>query len=1185
MIPLLPALALSILSFIASAFVILRIIVPILPPHPLSKRVSPAEFGLPKFRFLSIANKSHVWLASLDILTLIIFVWEAVTEATGGATNLASAADPGSSIRLWIIMTLRQTCLLVLFFVALLHVRLGRPVSFGKKHWMLWAPTMLLFVTSTAFAGVLSAAGIGSLFIGLTAYSSAIAVLSTITLGCLFWTLYNIKRNLAAIEEEADPWPPLKQIEEKPRPSFATEEIDAIKDGASWITSNASSRRNSMSAWSFSTHHTVTADSQRGHSIKGTPGKSSYWFGSSSPGDSVPPVPPLPSQYGPVASQLNQVEGLHDPDPFRRDIPTPRPHFPRERLDSQTSWLTSTNGSHTTISEWSFPNNKDSSIRNISTADLHTPLTSAISPVSRPVTPALADAQVLGGYGYAPGSLQAEKGVTGLSTSSSSADISMSRALSWLLTVWLPFVLGLPYIVILSQRGSPSTIVSVLMVLSVTLSPPILALNVIFSLPAPIPVGLFESGNALPIETVRGPSHGENMPYSFDYKRSMSTSVTVVESRRSGDVWLTNGDAVDGKNKIGRAVGMLSTLPKLSVLPPEEAYFDDLPPVPIRDESSLVITAHNRSQSESSAQFGRVGRESKTSSHLSGGDENLAFAAKVMVAQRHYSALAQTMMLPSPSPDKTETNGLLSATTAVDVKKPSAHLRTRSVTSVSDPEPPSISDSLNISGPPPSVPLPPTPPTVRVARLAQLKHKKSFSSDFSLDAIDDVNEIDILTANVLPFLVPGLKVGNQMKIKEKPVSLTRRQSQKIAQRLNEFGEDFSSPELHSTPRRLRDPRGRKQSGHKKNHYSLPSLGLGKDGVHSLAVWSAEIKEALEFKVGQYTALPSNVEIGRRNTVFGADSIPNYIPVAHLHAMREEEERNNGLTVPLRRSTSARSPGLRADVPICHNENRLSALTVNTMVPPSSAASTITLLEDFEAGLDSGPLAESTPHNTVTQKPKSKYAPPTLPLDTEYAASSRRSSIIYIKSDDDHIPRPEMSAIVVPETVTTNNPSTISSIAQWSSRAVRPLILKGSKLQRNGSGVKPIPSSKKALRPLALLQDRDSNAVTGEPAADCADGPIMCTQPKLQTTRPLTLGKRQKARAVMSEKPQDENTPPFKESSLGSSTKSKGLKPLKLARSDTAKMRGILRKNEVIPDVIVRPPSTSEHTSFAYTFHD
>ena len=43
--------------------------------------------------------------------------------------------------------------------------------------------------------------------------------------------------------------------------------------------------------------------------------------------------------------------------------------------------------------------------------------------------------------------------------------------------------------------------------------------------------------------------------------------------------------------------------------------------------------------------------------------------------------------------------------------------------------------------------------------------------------------------------------------------------------------------------------------------------------------------------------------------------------------------------------------------------------------------------------------------------------------------------------------------------------------------------------------------------------------------------------------------------------------------------------LTLVRSETSKKRGILRKTEILPDVVVRPPSLSEHTEFAYSFRD
>ena len=356
-----------------------------------------------------------------------------------------------------------------------------------------------------------------------------------------------------------------------------------------------------------------------------------------------------------------------------------------------------------------------------------------------------------------------------------------------------------------------------------------MAVNVICGSHLPIPTGLFDVRGEQP-KVSSAPSELPSQKWSHEYKRSMSTTITAVEGRRSGDVWLTNGDAVDGKNKLGRAVGMLSPMPKLSVMPPEECDEPLTPPLPIQDEdSSLPLTFHNTP--ETSAQFGRLRMDSKASSHhLSGGDESMAYASRIMVAQRHYSALAQTVVVSGTSPDKQQATELFvgNATGAL-VNKPATHLRSRSITSISGPQTVSA-DTFNIS-PPPSFPLPPTPPNVRAARLAQLAHKKSFSSGFSFGPVDDMNEIDALTAGVLPLLVPGLKVGHEMKIKEgdwsPPGTFSKSKGKNAAKKLTEFGEDFSSPEIHSTParRRPREPRGRKESGHKRNHFSLPRYDL------------------------------------------------------------------------------------------------------------------------------------------------------------------------------------------------------------------------------------------------------------------------------------------------------------------------------------------------------------------------
>ncbi|KAL0950257.1 hypothetical protein HGRIS_010239 [Hohenbuehelia grisea] len=1103
---------------------------------------------------------------------------------------------------------------------------------------MLWSPVLVMVATSTALAGVMSGAGMLSLFIGLIAYTSSMAIVSSLAFGFLIATLVIIKRNLAALNEAADPWPPVREVEEKPRPSFGTEDIDAIRDGASWITSNysTSSRHNSGSGWSFTTHHTTVASSHHGHprhpaaeSHPSIPAKSSYWFSSSTPADpSIPPVPPIPSPYGPLSPT---AEGLRDSDPFRR-VATPQPEsekHARDRFGSQTSWLTSTNASHITPPAWSFPPTPHGSMRNVSTpsiVDLHAELLPSNRPsttVNRTPTPGLSQAQVLGGYGFTPGSYEAEKGLAALAAPVSSLDVSMSRAIGWFVMIWVPLVLSIPYLTLLSSSKIPSTVVSILLTLSVTLSSPILALNILLRSPIPIPHGLFDVHSELPSHVMRGPSPTETAPshrFSYEYKRSTSASVTVVEGRRSGDVWISKGDAVDGKTKIGRALGMLSPRPKLSVLPPEEQDDADLvPPLPIRDgNSSLPVSIHNTPHSQLSAEMGRLRRSESN-------EESLAYTGRVMIAQRHLSAVAKTIVVEA-SPDKDHRPSVvpdvvLGATGAAPGKRSrhSAHLRSRSVTSVqaSLPDTPtggSFSRSSPSPTPPPAFPLPPTPPNVRAARLAKLAHKKSFSSGSAIEGgyafgeVDDINQIDALTAGVLPVLVPGLKVGKEMRIKKgdysPPATLSKgaRMANPLRMKHEEFGalpsdSESSAPKAYTTP--ARRPRGRKESAHKRHHFSLPSLGLGKEGIQSLAHWTAEVKGALEHKVGQYTALPGNVDVGRRATVWGGETEANGA-ASQLRPVREELE---GTSFGLARAMSTRTLGLRADVP--HSvDNSLRLSTASMGLPPHSAASTATLF-DIDADLQnilemSGPQAESTPHNTVVRKNAPRARPPPLPLaDSNYrrasASSGRRSSIVYIKSsspsDNENQPR----TFVTPEhqhrdaasgSLDEAPSSTRSTLAQWSSRAVRPLMPKAGKLQRklsNAGSSKPHHNSSKqgspggGLRPLSLLQDRDPNSMVASNYSTAKPAPVQ------GGTRPLMLGKKERTArggaGVL--KPVDENTGEvFGRSGAGRYDENVApvagngakLRALQLARSDTSRVRGILRQTEVLPDVVVRPPS-------------
>lgn len=320
------------------------------------------------------------------------------------------------------------------------------------------------------------------------------------------------------------------------------------------------------------------------------------------------------------------------------------------------------------------------------------------------------------------------------------------------------------------------------------------------------------------------------------------------------------------------------------------------------------------------------------------------------------------------------------------------------------------------------------------------------------------------------------------------------------------------------------------------------MGLGKEGLNALSTWGQEFRSAIETQIVQFTSAPNQVDL-RRNTAIGVESDGNAV-VNHLEPVKEEDSKSGAA---LSRSLSLRSLGLHADVPHDVNSARSSMTPVD--IPPS-ADSEITLFEDFEAGLQSGPQAESTPHNTVTQKPISRQPPPPMPVPTK-----RRSTIRYIKSDN-----AESEEFKYPsnDTIPEEKPT-----PHWSTR-VRSVIPKANRLSRTPS------DAERGLRQLSLLQDRgnivnthESGSGRGSPTADI---------------RPLTIGKKQKSRLRPLQLPKgDENANPR----VVPTTRNRNIKELTLTRSETTKARGVLRQTEVLPEVVIRPPSNSDYHGFSY----
>ncbi|KAG2131632.1 hypothetical protein DEU56DRAFT_953592 [Suillus clintonianus] len=693
-----------------------------------------------------------------------------------------------------------------------------------------------------------------------------------------------------------------------------------------------------------------------------------------------------------------------------------------------------------------------------------------------------------------------------------SSDPDPFRYACWMLTIW---VFSLPYILSFIGNGFVSSATPFLLALSVTLSSPLLAIHEHhYALTDPHPDWSLRGSWEPPSVCMRAPSPVVTLAdFNREYKRS--GSVTVVEGRRSGDVWISQGDAVEGKSKISRALGLMTPVPRLAVLPPNEEKEDGemTPPLPMQTEPDSFNSSVFPNTPQS-AEFGRM-RKMSVQSRISG-DE---FASRIMIAQRHYSALATTVVVPA-SPEKQE-GDLLTVTTGVVVEKrnsvlaSSSHLRSRSVSSI-------IGQAISTDSspsPPPSQPLPPTPPNVRLAKQQSTRtliHRKSYSSGFSFGALVnvDINEIDVLTAGVLPLLVPGWKVKSDMKIKDFEFEFDPQISSTVTKknclptsRIQKDNGDFVERTAQDSTSTNGKVRPEKASTHKRHHLSLPSLGLGKDTTNSL---KSEISRALATRTGGC----ASVNDGRRNTVWGDESVPNLL--AHPPVNDDKEPAQNG--VSLGRSISTRNLGLRVDIPHGMDSARTSVATL--VLPPPSAASTVTL---FDPMAEFDPTCQSTPNEKEYQFTR-KYQATVMPRSQP---TLKRSSIVYIRSSEEHSQAPTEPEARPPTEQTSTDDISRRTLTQWSSRVVKPLIPKSSK-QRKDVTEPAVKSSSNSLRTLSLLKDRNSNSA-GDVAGNGFAG-----------TRPLVLGKK-KSRTV---KEHDENVAPR------AGSMNKHLKPLKLSRTET-----------------------------------
>lgn len=373
-IPVIPSIALVLWSFLCSSVVLAKIF---------------ASIWHSKSQKLTTANKSIIWLVLFDITALFAFVMQVILTKLGNSPSYDPATNPISAARMWVALTARQTCFLIVTSVTLLHIRLARPISLGPKHIFLWFPTSIIIVISTITASGF-AAGSSSFYPGIIAYLLAISLCSTFILSFLIYTLFKIGRSTSKKADDKGDDPSYKI-------PYNSRDIEALREGSSWLTSDASSaRRSTFSAWSFPSTASRSNPSIYNNSTKST--------------EEPPPVPQVPSLY-------REQQGTI----YRSKTPN--------------SWLTSLPSSHRrTMSSFSFPTSRANTFDNVpGSIRLVTPSTLQLRPSSSMLKPR--------SKRYPPKTARSEPFHSlAMPFPSKHHQVTLGRAFGWLIMTWLPFV-------------------------------------------------------------------------------------------------------------------------------------------------------------------------------------------------------------------------------------------------------------------------------------------------------------------------------------------------------------------------------------------------------------------------------------------------------------------------------------------------------------------------------------------------------------------------------------------------------------------------------------------------------------------------------------------------------------------------------------------------------------------------
>ena len=402
---------------------------------------------------------------------------------------------------------------------------------------------------------------------------------------------------------------------------------------------------------------------------------------------------------------------------------------------------------------------------------------------------------------------------------------------------------------------------SVLFILSITISAPLLAINITL-VPIPITTNLFGDLSNLPRPSQRRDAHNR------------SGSLTVVDGRRSVDIWLSTGNAIDGKNKLSRATSLLSRTPKLSLLPVKPVDHDyergelnnssyDTRELSIAETSTFVAIEYSREEldRELSLRRGVCRPDMPPGGSFNSYPSVLSYSGSILAPHSRQSSVSSRSSRGSrPFRGPFMTN--LETIADVSLNTPQRHAR---------------SASMN-EGVYNSLPLEQT-------------HQDLITCTPVHQTNAGAKEIDYLSAKVLPLLVPGLSIGEGIKVQKTPEAVRKGLTSALS---------FSTPELISRAS-VSQVHEERICNNSETEHSRPSSSFGIHGgqptsgiieTHSLIPSNPECSihpENLDFLAFESISSPQRRQsrIPRRHFTEPAENVyhvDNYRPSETPHVL-------------------------------------------------------------------------------------------------------------------------------------------------------------------------------------------------------------------------------------------------------------------------------------------------------------